>query len=100
MIGDGTSTESNIVTANIIGNNHIAVYPNPFVSQLVLSNMKSISQISIYNMEGKLMYTENVNGATIKSINAAWLPEGIYIVSFFNENGMNVSRTKIIKASK
>jgi hypothetical protein len=82
--------------------NSLVAYPNPFnnsfsVSMEILQEMNFA--LSITNILGEVVYTENVNnshGAYKKEIDASSLEAGIYFVNIFPENGLSYS-LKLIK---
>jgi hypothetical protein len=98
---DGVSANSNIVSANINSfPGNIKIGPNPTSDQLQVSNMKDIQQINIYDINGRIVISENTNGSTSKTINVASLAQSMYVISFLNSNGQVEWKTKFLKTVK
>ena len=62
-----------------ISNYNLVIYPNPVDEILNISHLKEISNIWIYDVSGKQVYTENSNNKKAK-IDVSYLSPGIYIV--------------------
>ncbi len=76
-----------------ISENNFSIYPNPFSYQFTLE-LKSISNISIYNLLGeKLVEIKNANGTVTLGEE---LSSGLYILEIKNEKG-EISKNKIVK---
>lgn len=75
-----------------------SIYPNPVKNELYLSakNGNGKLDIKIFNIEGKLLKTENLNLEKPLSIDVSNLPSGIYFLNLSDENG-NVELKKFIK---
>lgn len=70
--------------------NEISVYPNPVVDenlQIDLQNVQAnlITQITIQDVQGKVVYTANVNQNTIVSVNTTAFVKGMYFVNIKND---------------
>lgn len=76
-----------------VNTGHVAkVYPNPATDYLFVElNDKSINEISVLDMSGKLLQRVNVVN-TITSINTRDLPAGIYIVQMKGDAGVASAR--------
>ena len=59
------------------------IYPNPVYNELNLS-LNAVSRVEIYNMLGKTMLSETNPDS---KINVFSLPQGVYIVKIFTDNG-------------
>lgn len=70
----------------------VALYPNPFVKHVYLSNAESISSISIYDTSGKLI--KDVKPA--KTLDLSSLLSGHYILTLKLTDG-SIQSSKIIK---
>ena len=72
------------------------IYPNPFKTsiQVEANNALNIT-LRISDVFGKLQHTQNLSEANT-TVNLAFLPHGIYFVSFSNERG----QSKTIKLVK
>jgi hypothetical protein len=92
---NGTSVLS--VNSVSVGSNQIKIYPNPSngLFNITLFNQSNDAAIiSIYNIEGKLMTTQNMDAANI-SIDASAYPAGLYFASIKTDLG--VSQVKLVK---
>jgi len=74
--------------------NNLMVYPNPFNSFVVLNNLKSESQLSVYDLTGKTMkfYTISENDTII---DLSTLPSGLYTLEIIQET--SITHNKIVK---
>ena len=78
---------------------NVQVYPNPVVDVLnikLLSNENQSGRIEILSIEGKAVYTENINANTnVYQINTSSLPKGLYLCKI--NNGTVTETMKFIK---
>ena len=81
------------ISVETIAINNLNVYPNPVKNILNITNVEN-GNISIYNLSGKLIYTENVYQNNAK-INFSDFTQGIYVVSVKNDD--EVRTYKIVK---
>ena len=59
--------------------NLIAIYPNPFSDNITIkNNTNELVEISVTDLLGKTILTDNSNSATI-SINTTEIPQGVYL---------------------
>jgi hypothetical protein len=80
------STENLPVTNNL--------YPNPFTNELYLNNSGEATSITIYDLSGKLITSQDLSSGT-NSIDITSLEKGIYIAKINNVD--NVQILKILK---
>ncbi len=86
--------------ATTIGENFqtaISVYPNPVIDNCTITlpdNFAGISAIRIMNMQGEIVYQEEIN-STSAIIDLENLVEGIYILSIQNKN--QILNRKIVR---
>lgn len=71
------------------------MYPNPVTTSLNLFNISDATQIDVYDITGKLVRTLQLELVQDISIDVAELQSGVYIVSVFNNTG--VQTTKFVK---
>jgi hypothetical protein len=93
----GLKTEG---TAVELKKNNITLYPNPFESQITISNLtqnKDI-QVSVYGIDQKLILHQNgkSNGSGTYRLQLDGLPPGIYFLHI-NTKEQNLISSKIIK---
>lgn len=71
-------------SVNEISENNFKVYPNPSNGIISFEHPLEGGQLSIYNMNGQLMFS-SLNNETLKTIDLSFLEQGIYTVVFTNE---------------
>ena len=77
-----------------INNIQVSVYPNPASNHLnINSNSPLIKSMAIYNTEGKIVYTSNIQS----SIDISKYANGVYMISFMSENNLVLRKLKFIK---
>jgi hypothetical protein len=59
--------------------NMIQLYPNPATSSLNITSTNPITQITITNLLGQTLYTQNYNTQKVQ-IDVADLPTGVYFI--------------------
>lgn len=66
-----------------------SIHPNPAKNQLFLNSKKPAGnlKVKIFNIEGKLLSTQNVAFENQTSINVSQLTSGIYFLNIEDENG-------------
>jgi len=64
---------------------NIIIYPNPSKSIIYISSRYNISEIIIYDLMGKIVFSEYYNKIFIE-INISKLQNGIYIIKTFSDN--------------
>ena len=94
----GTTSDEVCVTFTNVGIkeqniSNFLIYPNP-TKETIFINCENHSTIKLYDMFGKEVLTQNVNGKII--INISHLPNGIYSVRVFSENNV-IGNSKIVK---
>lgn len=77
-----------------LNNDKITFYPNPVNEILNISHTKEISNVLIFDLSGKQVYTQSINNKHAQ-INVAHLAKGIYIVKA--ESAGEVKTFKIVK---
>lgn len=86
----GTLSPSEVVEQT--KNKQVELYPNPFKDQFNIKS-KDAKTVELYDLSGKLVLNANIDGG---SVNAAKLPNGIYIVKIIMKDQSFVTK-KIIK---
>ena len=84
------------INENQIGNNLLAVFPNPFIEEITLSGTLNDVNIKIYDIHGKLILNETKQKLPVK-FNLKSLIPGIYFVAVFFNNEKTLASYKIIK---
>jgi hypothetical protein len=86
LIGDNVTTGT---FANF------SAYPNPFSSQISISNAAVVSRVTIANIIGQNVLDIRTNGA--ESVVTSTLPAGVYLVTFEAANGDRLVRKMVKK---
>jgi choice-of-anchor B domain-containing protein len=77
-------SNENTLESDVLVGNKTLIYPNPFNDQLLVSGLEIGSDIEVYNMNGQLLLSKNVeNEECILSTES--LKSGIYFVKVKNE---------------
>ena len=77
-------------------NTQISIYPNPNNGNFVVEPNSATKQtMQIYDVTGKLVLTQTINGKT--TIDASSLNEGVYNISIGNNEGVINKRLVIVK---
>ncbi len=70
----------------------ISIYPNPVVSKLSIESNENIEHITILDLTGKIIYTQQ-QYILRDNINLDFLNSGTYILQFSNKNGEVMRKT-------
>ncbi len=71
----------------------IVIYPNPAQNELNIKNELPVNEVSIYNLEGKLVF--NKQAKHIESIDVSGLQKGIHTICIKDKNG--IKNYKLVK---
>ena len=71
---------------NVGVDDNISLYPNP-TSGIININAKNIQQVSIYNINGELLFVTNKN-----TIDLSGYPIGVYVVKTTTKKEVNISK--------
>lgn len=74
----------------------VAMYPNPSISYVTVELEENINMLTIVNMMGQVVYSENVNNNRTM-INTSNLPAGLYLVRVATDNGVATKRLSIVR---
>ena len=92
-------TFARMSTQDILGDNGIKLYPNPINDELKLEisgAANQISQISIYDASGRLLY--NTTSSFMQSINTQNYITGVYLLKINYKDG-SISMQKFVKCN-
>jgi len=71
----------------------VSIYPNPANDKVTIQlNEGNIDQISVMDLKGSALYSEENIQAMSKEINIEWLSQGIYLVKITWEKGMAIKK--------
>jgi hypothetical protein len=73
------SNDDNIRQDIFEGEEFVKIYPNPVDDFLKISSDKAIGQLRIYDMQGRLLVSENISSDTYE-LNVSRFPKGAYII--------------------
>jgi len=79
------ASSSPLTSTKDISNDDLVIYPNPTTESFQLMNDASVSNISIYNIVGRLEKTFNHSNGMIHDVTD--LRSGMYLVRLENKNG-------------
>lgn len=88
---DNINITSPVAVENV-DRSELAIFPNPVKDVLTINYDKEISQIDVYDVNGKLVKTFTTVGSTI---NVSDLSSGVYMLNLQTEDGLVVK--KIVK---
>lgn len=74
--------------------NTVSVYPNPANESLTIKSLGTIKNISITDMQGKIVYENDFKEGNLQTINVSPLAKGIYTISIAIDD--NVVHQKLI----
>jgi choice-of-anchor B domain-containing protein len=77
-------SNENTLDSDVLSNNEILIYPNPFNDQLFISGLEIGSEIYVYNVNGQLLISKTVNKEQVE-LHTELLKSGIYFVKAKNE---------------
>lgn len=73
----------------------IQIYPNPASDNINIS-AKEKSSIQIYNSTGQFLLSQETSSSNIQ-LDVSFLPAGVYLVNFADENGLIYGQSKFLK---
>lgn len=99
-IGKSVYTESdkqdNTSNENVFGKEaEVVFYPNPVRNFLTINHVKSGSEITLYDMAGKLVFKQLMTGQGEQRVNLSVLKKGAYLMKY--KDGTTLMSTSIIK---
>lgn len=84
---DNVKITNGATAVESIDNNNLTIFPNPVKDVLTINYDKAISQIDVYDVNGKLVKSFTTVG---NSINISGLSKGIYMLNMQTEDGLIV----------
>ena len=70
-------------TTQEVTDNQVRVFPNPTTNGWQIASKVAMERMEIFNTQGRLTASLSLNGATSFWVNAAELPEGVYLAKIF-----------------
>ena len=85
---DGKFMYSNVVAVNFQANSTVSVYPNPVKDQLhiQLSKETLILDVAVYDLNGKLVWKENLAKTSEVNLNVKDWTAGVYVVKITTDD--------------
>ncbi|MGE5394543.1 MAG: MBL fold metallo-hydrolase [Candidatus Saccharibacteria bacterium] len=81
---------------NVLGNEaRLVFYPNPVKDFLIITNMKPGSQVSLFDLAGKLLLKQQLSGQGEQRLNLSKLEKGAYLLKY--QQGRAVTSQLILK---
>jgi PKD repeat protein len=79
--------------------NAIKIYPNPASEVIYLDLLKASEayEVSVMDIAGKVLFTENINGRTKQILDFGGYADGVYMIKIVTADGVKIG--KIIKKS-
>jgi PKD repeat protein len=89
-----TLKQAEIIASASFEDNLVKVYPNPVTTKLTIElGNESYEKVSLYNVTGQLMHTENVNPLNNNlEISFDYFEKGVYMVVLTNQDSRKVIR--------
>jgi hypothetical protein len=75
----------------------VNAFPNPFDQQLTFENTNQIQSILLYNAEGKLIGSYQVNGRNIVIVDTSVFPDGLLVARLLDRNHNTVGTIRLLK---
>ena len=72
------------------------IFPNPATDKFFLQTRSAITSLEIYNLSGKLISTQELQGNRLHEIKMD-LPEGLYLLKQTDNNSSRISKLTIVK---
>lgn len=80
----------------LVAKSEVAVYPNPTIGIVNVDGVEDANAVSVYDVAGKMLLSNTINGEAIFQINLQQLKSGIYFVHIDMKSGEKMIR-KIVK---
>ena len=77
----------------------ISLYPNPTSDRITITNngTEKISNLAIYDVTGKRIYTLNNNSLDVITIDASHFARGLYLIELISDNNSKITKKLILK---
>ena len=89
---DNIITSGGVLATNGVNAEKISIFPNPVKDKIFVNNVKNITEIKVYNSEGRLLKNNKTNSAMIE---VSTLDKGIYFLEVSAAN--KIHKLKFIK---
>jgi Secretion system C-terminal sorting domain len=85
---------SNTIKVLTKESSNLSIVGNPVINSLQIKGLNSSGQIKIFNMDGNLLVTKNIQSQSLL-LDISFLNKGMYLLKYFN--GINIETKKFIK---
>jgi hypothetical protein len=75
----------------------LKIAPNPTNDLLTIYNVENISKVAIYDLTGRMVLSNNINGTENASLSVGHLPQGMYTMIGYNAQGLIKANAKFVK---
>ena len=90
------TVEEHVDIAEMMEDNFIGIFPNPFNSKININTDLNIEKVEIYSLDGKRIALDNKYKKGMKQIDLSYLKSGVYFIALTDEEGRKYAQ-KIIK---
>ncbi len=98
QLGDTAIYGNELLSSENFNENSFAIYPNPATTTLFIENNDVIiTNISIYDISGRLVYSDKSITSEVSTINIQNLNEGIYFINIMDEQDRILTKRFIKK---
>ena len=84
-VKDGTTVADAVLDA-------VVVYPNPFASEIVVTNIAEVAKVALVNAQGIVVRVVLPNGASELRLRVNDLPAGLYLLLLENNGAQKAIR--------
>lgn len=92
---DGSFDYSKLVSAVVRGESNLTISPNPAREKVLLTSSSGISAIQLINIDGRIVFRKNFNGANSQEVTLPKVASGLYFIQTTTRNGA-VQRKKLL----
>lgn len=75
----------------------LKISPNPTNEQLTIWNVENLTNVRVFDITGRQVLLQQLDGAQNINLNVGALPQGLYTIIGYNEKGMIKANAKFVK---
>ncbi len=75
----------------------LKIAPNPTNDILTIFNTENLAKVAVYDLTGRMVLSNNINGTENTSLSVGHLPQGIYTMIGYNAQGLIKANAKFVK---
>ncbi len=95
VIGAGNCGSVGVFDATIA--EPLKIAPNPTNDLLTIFNVENLTKVAIYDLTGRMVLSNDVNGTENTTLSVAHLPQGMYTMIGYNAQGLIKANAKFVK---